>query len=69
MQSDPQAILDAALRLSENERLAIVSRLLETLPPEDMTVSLDDPQLVEELDRRFADDEGAVPWSDLKAEG
>ena len=69
MQSDPQAILDAALRLSENERLAIVSRLLETLPPEDITVSLDDPQLVEELDRRFADNEGTVPWSDLKAEG
>ena len=68
MQSDPQAILDAALRLSETERLAIVSRLLETLPPEDITISLDDPQLVEELDRRFADDEGIVPWSDLKAE-
>ena len=69
VQSDPQAILDAALRLSENERLAIVSRLLETLPPEDITVSLDDPQLVEELDRRFADNEGTIPWSDLKAEG
>ena len=69
MQSDPQAILDAALRLSDDERLAIVSRLLETLPPEDVTVSLDDAQLAEELDRRFADSEGAVPWSDLKAEG
>jgi len=69
MQSDPQAILDAALRLPENERLAIVSRLLETLPPEDVTISLDDTRLAEELDRRFADSEGAVPWSDLKAEG
>lgn len=69
MQSDPQAILDAALRLPENERLVIVSRLLETLPPEDVTISLDDTRLAEELDRRFADSEGAVPWSDLKAEG
>ena len=69
METDPQAILDAALRLSDDERLAIVSRLLDTLPPEDVTVSLDDAQLAEELDRRFADSEGAVPWSDLKAEG
>ena len=69
MPTDPQAILDAALQLPENERLAIVSRLLETLPPEDVTISLDDAQLAEELDRRFADSEGAVPWSDLKAEG
>jgi putative addiction module component (TIGR02574 family) len=69
METDPQAILDAALQLSDDERLAIVSRLLETLPPEDVTISLDDAQLAEELDRRFADGEEAVPWSDLKAEG
>ena len=69
MPTDPQAILDAALQLPESERLAIVSRLLDSLPPEDVTISLDDAQLVEELDRRFADADGAVPWSDLKAEG
>ena len=69
MPTDPEAILDAALQLPENERLAIVSRLLETLPPEDVTISLDHAQRAEELDRRFADSEGAVPWSDLKAEG
>ena len=69
MPTDPEAILDAALQLPENERLAIVSRLLETLPPEDVTISLDDAQRAEELDRRFADSEGTVPWSDLKAEG
>ena len=69
MPTDPEAILDAALQLPENERLAIVSRLLETLPPEHVTISLDDAQRAEELDRRFADSEGTVPWSDLKAEG
>jgi hypothetical protein len=68
MATDPQAILDAALELPERDRWAIVSRLLETLPPEDLTLSLDDARLIEELDRRFADPEGAVPWSDLKAE-
>ena len=69
MQADSDAILDAALKLPEDQRLSLVSRLLESLPPEDLTLSLDDPQLVEELDRRSADSEGAVPWSRLKAEG
>ena len=69
MQSDPDTILSAALSLPENERLTLVSRLLDSLPPEDLTVSLDDPRLVEELDRRFADNSGAVPWATLKAEG
>lgn len=68
MQADSQSILNAALQLPENDRLAIVSRLLESLPPEDLTISLDDAQLIEELDRRFADSDGAVAWSDLKAE-
>ena len=69
MQSDPETILSAALSLPESERLALVSRLLESLPPDDLTVSLDDPRLAEELERRFADSAGAVPWSELKAEG
>jgi putative addiction module component (TIGR02574 family) len=69
MQSDPDTILSAALSLPENERLTLVSRLLDSLPPEDLTVSLDDPRLAEELDRRFADNSGAVPWAKLKAEG
>lgn len=69
MSSDPQAILDAAMQLPEDARLRLVSRLLESLPPEEETLSVDDTDLVDELDRRFADGEGAIPWSDLKAEG
>ena len=69
MQSDPETILSAALNLPESQRLALVSRLLDSLPPDDLTVSLDDPRLAEELDRRFADSSGAVPWPELKAEG
>jgi putative addiction module component (TIGR02574 family) len=68
MASQPEAIFEAALKLSEDERLALVSRLLETLPSEESTLSVHDPRLVEELDRRFSDREGAVPWSELKAE-
>ncbi len=69
MQTDLPSILEAALQLPENDRLALVSRLMSTLPPEDDTLSLDDEHLIEELDRRFADSDGDVPWSELKAEG
>ena len=68
MQTDPQDILDAAMQLPEADRLALVSRLMETLPPEGITVSLDDPDLASELDRRFAENDKGVDWSQLKAE-
>jgi hypothetical protein len=42
--------------------------LLETIPVDDSAISLDDDSLVEELDRRFADREGSVEWSELRAE-
>jgi hypothetical protein len=69
MQSPSEAVFEAALKLPESERLTLVSRLLETMPPEDATISLDDASLAEELEHRFADREGSVPWSDLQAEG
>ena len=69
MATDPQAILDAALQLGDDDRMRLVSRLLESLPPEDSSLSIEAPDLTEELDRRFADDEGAISWTDLKAEG
>jgi hypothetical protein len=58
-------ILEAALRLSEPERILLVARLLETLPAHELGLSLDRPDLLEELERRFKDLEGTVPLSDL----
>jgi hypothetical protein len=58
-------ILEAALRLPEPERIILITRLLETLPADDLGLSLDRPDLLEELERRFKDLEGAVPLSDL----
>lgn len=40
----------------------------DTIPPELDLLSLDDPNLIEELDRRVADDAGLIPWSELKNE-
>jgi putative addiction module component (TIGR02574 family) len=69
MESTYNAIFEAALQLPESDRLTLVSRLLETMPTEDSSLSLDDPSLAEELDRRFADHAGSVPWSGLRDEG
>jgi hypothetical protein len=58
-------ILEAALKLPEPERILLVARLLETLPADDLGLSLDRPDLLEELERRFHDLEGAIPLSEL----
>ena len=61
-------ILEVALLLSEGDRLAIVDRLLETLPDEFPGLSDSDPLFAEELERRSGDWEGAIPWPQLKAD-
>jgi hypothetical protein len=62
------ALFEAALHLPEEQRLILATRLLDAAPS-DLTIDVDDPQLIEKLDRRFADDGGDVPWSELNAEG
>lgn len=68
MLSDADTILTAALQLPESERFSLISKLLEATPESDLTLSIDDPGLKKELDRRFADQEGAVAASELLAE-
>lgn len=68
VQADYEVVFDAALKLPESERLILVSRLLETMPADDTCLSLDDATLIKELDRRFADRTGSIPWSELKSE-
>lgn len=68
MQVSADSIFEAAVKLPENERLELVTRLMDTLPAEPDLLSLDDPNLIEELDRRAAVDSGAIPWSELKKE-
>ena len=69
MPETANVLFEGALQLFEEERLSLVSRILDTMPAEDLTTSLDDPDLLVELERRFADPEGAIPWSELRAEG
>jgi hypothetical protein len=68
MQISADTVFQAAVQLTEGERMELVSRLLDTLPPEPELLSLDDPSLIDELDRSAADSEGAISWSELKNE-
>jgi putative addiction module component (TIGR02574 family) len=68
MQLSSDSIFEAALQLPESERLELVTRLMDTLPPEPDLLSVDDPNLLAELDRRAADDSGSIPWAELKKE-
>jgi hypothetical protein len=64
MQLNLDAIFEAALSLPDNERLELASRLLDTVPPGIM--SADDPDFVEELNRRFNDGSATIPWSEIR---
>jgi putative addiction module component (TIGR02574 family) len=63
-------VLEAALALSEDERIQLVERLLETLGPE--ANGVDEASFVAELHCRSDEiDQGKaelVPWSELKKE-
>lgn len=68
MQLNLESLYQAAMQLPPEDRLGLAARLLDAAP-DDLTINLDDPQLVKRLDERFADTEGAISWSDLNAEG
>jgi putative addiction module component (TIGR02574 family) len=53
-------VWNEVLKLSDDDRSRLVQRLLESLPVEGFSV--DDPQFEQELERRFHDSEGAMPW-------
>lgn len=70
MSDESQNLLTAALALAEAERLWLVERLMETLPPD--TDEMTDDELYAELERRRADVEQGlvkpIPWSELRLE-
>lgn len=68
MPATAEEIVTAAIQLPESDRLAIVSRLLETMGDDDHLPSVDDSDFIEELRRRRNDPADAVPWSQLRDE-
>lgn len=68
MSSSADQAFEAAMQLPEEDRVALIGRLLETMPARDFGLSLDTTNLLEELDHRFTDQEGEIRWADLRAE-
>ena len=63
-----QEILEAAMKMPDADRLAIASCLMETLPDEIVALDADDPELLNELDRRWQSRHDTVPWTSLRGE-
>lgn len=71
MTTQSQSVLDAALGLNENERVWLVERLLETLPPE-ASDATDEPAWEAELDRRYQEaiegKSAPITWEELRGQ-
>jgi hypothetical protein len=58
-------VLTLALELSEADRFEVAMRLFESLPDDMPGLAMDDPDLIEELDRRCREDTESIPLEDL----
>jgi hypothetical protein len=65
--SNADAILQAALELSDTDRAALVARLVASLP-EQAVECFEDVEFQHEMERRFADSADSIPWSQVRDE-
>lgn len=65
--SEADEILQAALELSDADRVALVARLMASLP-EQMVEQFEDLEFQQEMERRFADSADSIPWSQVRDE-
>ena len=69
MSSDAESILNAALKLSEADRLEVALALEDSVSPKDGT-DLSEEEFAAELERRMEefkrDASTGIPWSELK---
>ena len=68
VEATPEQIPVAALKLPEIDRLVIANSLMDTLPDDLAALSVDDPDLLDELDRRWQNRDGTIPWRQLRDE-
>ena len=71
MHANLDQILEAAMQLSEDDRLAIATRLLNTLPDQPPGLAIDDSDLLDELERRRQEQDRTsdVPFGELWQQG
>lgn len=68
MSTNAESVVQAFLALPHDEQLAVAARVIELLPADEALPNMDDPDFIQELDRRFNDVEGAMTWEELDAE-
>ena len=68
MSSTTEQLFEAAMLLPEDARVTLIERLLETMPGREIGLPIDSADFVAELDRRLADSDDRVAWTDLQAE-
>ncbi len=61
-----QSLFDAALQLSEHDRLELADRLFDSVPEENRDPT-DDSSYLDELDQRFNDDTKDVSLDELRS--
>ena len=64
MKPTVESVLQAALELSQIQRIALVSRLMESLP--ETAANFEDRDFQKELERRFGDPANTVPWRQVR---
>jgi hypothetical protein len=68
MSTTREEILRTAMELSESDRLLLATELRDTVSDDSSGWSIDDPDLLQELQTRMNDGRPAVSWNDVKAQ-
>ncbi len=62
------AVRHAALKLDEAERMLLAADLMESITSNPRGLSIDDPEFLDELERRSSDLSAAIPWQKVRVE-
>lgn len=68
MSTTREEVLKSAMELSEADRLQIATELIDSVAEEWPGWSIDDPDLVAELERRARDGSRGVSWATVQAQ-
>lgn len=61
-------LLEAALHLTDGDRLELAGQLLATVTTEPLSELDDEAEFLQELDRRANDGSPRIPWKQVRAE-
>jgi len=68
MSTTREEVLKSALELSESDRLLLATELMELISDDLPGWSIDDPDLLTELETRVADGSPGIPWESVQAQ-